>query len=400
MNAPKITVIIPTRERASVLDAALRTVTAQDYENLEIIVSDNYSGDGTDAVVQRANDSRICYLKTDKRLSMSHNWEFALAHVQDGWVTFMGDDDGLLPGAIRRVAEIIEQTQAQIIRTEYCTYDWPGIPEHPHGQLIVPLSGGIESRNSHQWLARVLKGQARYSQLPMIYNGGFIHISVLQSIKDKKGEFFSSVNPDVYTAVAVARLANEFLFVREPLAISGTSKYSNGHSAFSTSVARSPQAYKQFLSEGNMPFHSDMPALEGGGIPLSLQACVYEAYLQSLSLGGGILEMNHAQQLAVMLATSGKHRAMIDKWGELFAERHCLDYAKAQSAAARLRPGLQMRALTYKLMRVARSVVTDRLQLRNVYEASVAAGVIRAAPSRRDSTRFLLREAAAKFKLH
>ena len=91
---------------------------------------------------------------------------------------------------------------------------------------------------------------------------------------------------------------------------------------------------------------------------------------------------------------------MIDKWGELFAERHCLDYAQAQRAAARLRPGLQMRALTHKLARVARSVVTDRLQLRNVYEASVAAGVIRAAPSRRDSARFLLGEVAAKFKLH
>ena len=190
MGAPKITVIIPTRERASVLDAALRTVTAQDYENLEIIVSDNYSGDDTDAVVQRANDSRICYLNTGKRLSMSHNWEFALAHVKEGWVTFLGDDDGLLPGAIRRMAEIIEQTQAQIIRTEYCTYDWPGMPEHPHGQLIVPLSRGIENRNSRQWLGRVLKGQARYSQLPMIYNGGFIHISVLQRIKGKKVSLF------------------------------------------------------------------------------------------------------------------------------------------------------------------------------------------------------------------
>ena len=56
MTKPKITVIIPTRERAGVLEAALRTATAQNYEGLEIIVSDNCSGDGTDAVVQRAVD--------------------------------------------------------------------------------------------------------------------------------------------------------------------------------------------------------------------------------------------------------------------------------------------------------------------------------------------------------
>ena len=114
MENPKITVIIPTRERAVVLENALRTVTSQDYKNLEIIVSDNYSMDGTDKVVEQAKDSRIRYLNTGKRLSMSHNWEFALSHVQDGWVTFIGDDDGLLPRAISRIAEIIQQTKAHV----------------------------------------------------------------------------------------------------------------------------------------------------------------------------------------------------------------------------------------------------------------------------------------------
>lgn len=399
MAAPKITVIIPTRERAGVLEAALRTATAQDYENLDIIVSDNCSGDGTDAVVQRANDGRIRYLNTGRRLSMSHNWEFALGHVREGWVTFMGDDDGLLPGGIRRVAEIIQATRAQVLRTEYCTYDWPGMPEHPQGQLIVPLSRGLEKRNSHQWLRKVLEGRVRYSQLPMIYNGGFIHLSVLQRLREGTGAFFSSVCPDVYTAVAISRLTDEFLFLHEPLAMSGTSKYSNGHSASSVSPGRDLQAYQQFLSEDNIPFHSDIPTLEDGSFPPSLQASVYDAYLQSAPLGGHVEEMDHARQLAVMLATSGKHRAMIDKWGQLFAERHCLDYAQAQRTAARLRLGLQMRALTHKLVRVAGSVITDRLQLQNVYEASVAAGVIRSAPGRRDSAKFLLGEVAAKFKM-
>ena len=389
MTKPKITVIIPTHERAGVLEAALRTATAQNYEGLEIIVSDNCSGDGTDAVVQRANDSRIRYLNTGRRLSMSHNWEFALAHVQEGWVTFMGDDDGLLPGAIGRVAEIIAATQAQVIRTEYCTYDWPSMPNRQKGQLIVSLSSGLEYRSSSQWLRKVMEGKARYSQLPMIYNGGFIHISVLQRIKEVMGAFFSSVNPDVYTAVAVARLTDEFVFVHEPLAMSGTSKYSNGHSSFSTSAARNLQAYQQFLSEGNIPFHSDMPTLEDGSLPLSLQACVYEAYLQSAPLGGGIEEINHEEQLAVMLATSGKHRTMIDAWGQCFAQLHGLDYASAYFAAARLRPRLQARMFGQKLQRVLRSVVIDRLALQNVHEASIAAGVIRSAPGRGDSLRFL-----------
>lgn len=392
MNSPKITVIIPTRERASVLESALRTVTAQRYENLEIIISDNCSGDGTDVVVERANDCRIRYLNTGRRLSMSHNWEFALAHVREGWVTFMGDDDGLLPGAIHRMAEIIVETQAPAIRTEHCTYDWPGMTGRPQGQLIVPMTSGMEKRDSREWLTKALEGRTRYSQLPMIYNGGFIHVSVMQRIKDIAGAFFSSINPDVYTAVAIARLTDDFLFVREPLAISGTSRFSNGHSAFSAGPSRDLKTYKQFLGEANIPSHASMPVTEDGGMPPSLQACVYESYLQSARLGGNVQTMNHARQLAVMLATSGKHRTAIDAWCERFAQLHGLDFASADRSAAYLRRRLVPLLFGQKLARVLRSVVTDRLPLQNVYDASVAAGVLRAAPDRMDNVRFLTNE--------
>jgi len=398
MIAPEITIIIPTRERASVLEAALRTATSQDYDKLKIIVSDNFSRDNTSAVVETARDSRIHYLNTGERLSMSHNWDYALEHVNEGWVTFMGDDDGLLPGAIRRVAEIIRKTKAQAIRTEFCTYDWPGMPEHPQGQLIVPLTSGQEWRDSRQWLYKVLMGWENYNQLPMIYNGGFVHISLLRRIRDGMGNFFSSVNPDVYSAVALAKLTDRFLFVREPLAISGTSKYSNGHSAFSVSMKRNAVVHKEFLSEGNKSLHSDVPPLPGGGFPLSLQVCVYEAYLQSIPLGKQMDVINHRNQLAIILATSGKHRGSIDEWGRLFASSHGLDYIQAQRIAARLRPFLQARMLMRKLGRVAHSVVVDRLMLRNVYEASVAAGVIRANPGRWDSAQFLLQELQAKLR--
>ena len=93
-----------------------------------------------------------------------------------------------------------------------------------------------------------------------------------------------------------------------------------------------------------------------------------------------------------MLATSGKHRTMIDAWGQCFAQLHGLDYASAYFAAARLRPRLQARMFGQKLQRVLRSVVIDRLALQNVHEASIAAGVIRSAPSRSDSARFLAKE--------
>jgi|SRR6185312_13603492 len=398
MTNPKITVIIPTRERCGVLESSLRTATTQDYDNLEIIVSDNFSGDDTGDTVRRAHDSRIRYLNTGKRLNMSHNWEFALSHVDDGWVTFMGDDDGLMPGSLHTVADIIRTTQAKAIRSNFCTYDWPGILGRERGQLVVPLTSGMETRRSSHWLANALHGRARYSELPMIYNGGFIHISVLKQIKERLGSFFSSANPDVYTAIAIARITDDYLYTREPLVISGTSKHSNGYSAFSTSKERSHQPYKQFLDEGNIPFHHELPLTAKGGFPLSLQACVYEAYLQSQALGGPVDDVNHAQQLAVILATSGKHRSSIETWGKNFAEMHGLAYADAHRAAAPKRIYLQSRTIAGKLRRTLNSVVVERLPIRNVHEASIAASVIRSSPGRSDSVRFLASRLLTLFK--
>lgn len=390
MNDPKITVVIPTRERCDVLRSALRTVTSQDYDNLEILISDNDSADATREVVAEARDPRIRYIRSSRRLSMSYNWDFALSHIQDGWVTLIGDDDGLLPNSIQRIATIINNTQSNVIRTDYCTYDWPGIPDRPDGQLIVPLTSGARRRDSRKWLTKVLNGHTTYKQLPMIYNGGFIHYDVLRAIHNRMGQFFSSANPDVYSAVAVATTVPTYLYVNEPLAISGTSTHSNGYSAFSKNANRNRKEYSTFLSEGNIPFHADMPLLDDGSIPLSLQACVYEAYLQCTPLVQvPITGANHEAQLITILATAGKHRALIEGWGRKFALLHELNYANAIHAATRLRPRLGTYAMGEKLFRALRSVITSRLPLHDVYEASIAASVIRAAPSRRENLRLL-----------
>jgi len=398
MINPKITVIIPTRERAEVLRYSLQTVVMQNYSNLEIIVCDNFSDDSTEKVVKCVNDVRIRYINTGKRLSMSHNWEFALSHVSDGWVTFMGDDDGLIPDGISKIAEIIQKTNAYAIRTESCTYDWSGMPEHPAGQLVVPLTNGYEVRNSQAYLKKVLEGKEKYNQLPMIYNGGFIHIKLMNEIKEKIGTFFSSVNPDVYTAIALARLTENYIYIKEPISINGTSKYSNGYSAFSTNTQRNLEHYKKFLSEKNIPLHKDIPPLRDGTIPLSLQVCVYEAYLQSELIGGNISNMDHAKQLPILLATSEKHKDLINDWCVSFAEKHDLNYKQAYKKSISLRKKYQIRIFIKKLTRVLNSVVISYPSIRNIHEASIAAAIIIASPSRVDSGRYLFNKLFSKIK--
>lgn len=398
MPAPKITVIIPTRERCDVLESSLRTVTSQDYDNLEIIVSDNCSTDDTEGVVRRANDHRIRYVNTGKRLNMSHNWEFALSHVCEGWVSFIGDDDGLLPESIKTVANIIEAAGVEAIRSTFCTYHWPAIMGNEHGQLIVPMGSGIEMREASPWLGKVMRGVAKYPQLPVIYDGGFISLAALNKVKSKAGAFFASCNPDLYSAIAIASVLDRYVYLHAPMAVSGVSRHSTGNSSFSIKKNKDTTPVSTFYSESNIPFHGAMPLHEDGSLPISFQAMVYEAYLQSAPLRGASQDFGHRQQLEVILATAGAHRESIEKWGRLFAERHGMDFVAAKRAAAIKRAYLQPLSTANKLRNALHTVFADNLPIRNIHEACIAAGTIRARPGYKGTLRFLTKELSDRLK--
>jgi Glycosyl transferase family 2 len=379
MKESKITVIIPTRARCDVLQKTLATVTNQNYPNLEIIVSDNFSGDGTEEVVKGARDSRVRYVNTGRRVSMAKNWEFALSHVDSGWVTIIGDDDGLLPESVRKVADIIEGTEVRAIRSNVCTYVWPALLGKDFGRLTVPLQSGYEIRNSRGWLQKVLDGDAGYPQLPMLYYGGFVDIAVLREIKDKTGSIYSSCIPDVYSAVSIASTIDRYMFHREPLCINGASSHSTGTSQFSSNPTKPSSPALMFASESNIPFHHDLPLCDDGSYPPSLQAMVYESYLQSESLRPPSSENLHARMLRVILATSTRNDSRIEDWGRIFASKHGLDFAAIYAGARYAKFWHKANAIPRRVVAAtnAFSIGSPQFPISDIYEASIAAGAIR-----------------------
>lgn len=296
----KFSIIIPTRERCDVLADSIRTAIAQDYDNLVILISDNYSSDNTIEVVRSFNDQRIRYVNTGKRLSMSHNWEFALSHVKDGWITFLGDDDGILPGAIEKVSNIIEKTNVQAVRSNGCSYLWPSLTGQEYGCLSVSTRKGYETRKTRIYYERVMKGLLPYTELPMLYNGGFIDYNIVKTIISKSGKFYRSCIPDVYSAIVLSEIIDSYVYCYEPLSINGASKHSGGASAFGKKGLECDDETpaKIFLKEPNIPFHKDIPLMANGIYPLSLEALVYESYLQSRSVINNIMPfVTYEQQL-------------------------------------------------------------------------------------------------------
>ncbi|MDP3327657.1 glycosyltransferase family 2 protein [Parvibaculum sp.] len=373
-----MTVIIPTRERADVFAGALRTVTSQDYENLEILVSDNFSGDATEEIARSTGDPRVKYLNTGKRLSMAHNWEFALGHATGEWVAIIGDDDGLMPGALTKVAALIHETGALAVQSAICRYRWPGNKSRSYGRIRVPLSHGHEIRDSKVWMTKVLEGRAAYAELPMLYTGGFVSMTVLEELKRRTGAFYKSRIPDVYTGFAVASLIPSYAYSRTPLAVAGISRHSIGVDQFSKSKKSKESPSQKFLQEDNIPFHKDMPLTESGDVPPSLQAVVFESYLQTICLRDGAPIEPFDHQLEIILASSPPDDDQLAAWAKTFARMHGLDYERIRARARITRFRLKLESIPINFARRIgrRNIGSPRQPIANVYDASLAAAAV------------------------
>ena len=114
MEFPKVSIIIPTYNRAHYLEQAIKSVLMQDYSNLEVIVSDNASTDNTQDVIRRfLYDKRLTYIRNPKNLGSILNWRNALYDYSSGeWVLILSDDDYLIDKSyIFKAIELINQYQ-------------------------------------------------------------------------------------------------------------------------------------------------------------------------------------------------------------------------------------------------------------------------------------------------
>lgn len=274
----KYSIIIPTRERADVLYWALKTCTTQTYENLEIIVSDNYSQDNTEEIVKSTGDERVAYFNTNRRVSMSHNWEFALQKATGDYITILGDDDGLVPNAINDINNVLSGTNSDAFCWHQSRYFWPGNVIYPHEFFIV-LRNRIVSIDAFSNLQNVIRHKKHYSSNPWLYSG-FVHKSVIDKVKSKsKGVFFHSMIPDVYSGLAIGSQIDSYLYSTGAFSIAGNSSHSNGMSSIS-SKEKNREHFNRFLSENPIPFHHSLE-LVASSIPL----LVYESALQLVDLG-------------------------------------------------------------------------------------------------------------------
>ena len=105
----KVSVTIPTHNRAHFVWQAIESVLAQTFGDFELIVSDNASTDATRQVVGQYADPRVRYLRHADNAGMAGNWRSALAAATGEYIAFLGDDDWWSPDFLARLTPPLER---------------------------------------------------------------------------------------------------------------------------------------------------------------------------------------------------------------------------------------------------------------------------------------------------
>ena len=92
-ESPAVSVIIPSFNRAATLPRAIDSVLKQSFDDLELIVVDDASTDGTEAVVQQFHDDRVRYLRHSKNRFAAAARNTGMQAARGEYIAFLDSDD-------------------------------------------------------------------------------------------------------------------------------------------------------------------------------------------------------------------------------------------------------------------------------------------------------------------
>ena len=109
MGEAKVSICIPTYNRAASLAKTIRAMLDQTFSDWEMIVCDDASVDDTQAVVRSFKDDRIRYLHNQENVGLYANWNRCLKESRGEYVSIYHDHDTYLPTIVEKSVALLEK---------------------------------------------------------------------------------------------------------------------------------------------------------------------------------------------------------------------------------------------------------------------------------------------------
>ena len=130
-DSPRVSVIVPTHNRADLLPRAIDSVLGQTYGDYEILIVDDCSSDKTRDVMAEFCDPRIRSFSHDQNKGQSAATNTGIVHARGEYIGFLDDDDEWLPAKLAGQVALFEASSPDV----GLVYGWTDRVEDSSGHL-------------------------------------------------------------------------------------------------------------------------------------------------------------------------------------------------------------------------------------------------------------------------
>lgn len=235
----RFSILLPTRNGGNFLDNCIRSILEQDHSDFELVISDNANTDATSNIISGfSGDPRLKVIRQDQVIPVAENWTAALQSSNGDYVLMMGDDDYLLPGALRRLDEaLVRYDNPDCILYNGYSYVAPNAisnnpasfwaQEHHHYGSDFDKETVLSMPHRLSIVYDMFRFQQR---IPLNMQ---TTLFARRAIEKESGSVFRAPFPDHYLLNALLIAADKWVYLPERLVVVGISPKSFGHYFYS-----------------------------------------------------------------------------------------------------------------------------------------------------------------------
>lgn len=112
---PEVSVIMPAYNTKAYIARAIASALNQSLTNIEVIVVDDASTDGTAEAARRFQDERVRVFVNDQNMGAAGARNRALREARGNWIAVLDSDDWYAPERLERLLQVARAEQADMV---------------------------------------------------------------------------------------------------------------------------------------------------------------------------------------------------------------------------------------------------------------------------------------------
>lgn len=233
---PVVTVGLPVFNGENYLNEALESLMSQDFEDFELVISDNASTDSTRLILKEwaAKDARVKVCLNDRNVGGAANFNRVLALAKGEYFRWASHDDLVAPEMLRRCMTVIEEEGPSCVLVYPQTVVIDG-----EGSAVEVFDNNLDLGSSDP-VDRLRAFIENYTRSNVIFG-----LMRTEAIKSTGG--IPDFNPGDVVMIAALALRGRFVEIPEPLFMRRV------HEEMSWKASKTPEGFTQWFNPDRDP---------------------------------------------------------------------------------------------------------------------------------------------------